>query len=293
MPSRRGQSPVSSRRGQPSAKDSSKSASKQAESQNFSSLLFSNPLDTLKRELSPSGMAMTSFWAWRSGGEVFTFAPWTFTPSFLFRGAIGDVAKGYKLSPLAREVTTALLGGGFRIGGKEGLAKLTGRAAFTKDAGKAFTKAIKKVASSGGKEIDDAVNFVASKVGPKLSGSKMPGILTEAGSMSPKFSKLVNRSVGFTRAGATLTALSTGYIVGSMAARGAELAFKAARGAVEFASAKVEQARALEFGGTMGDGFKTNAAVQERQRAMEFLKRTHIPGRRGLGDEGAEYSQVV
>ena len=109
----------------------------------------------------------------------------------------------------------------------------------------------------------------------------------------PGAGKMINAALFTSRLGSILSPLIGWGTLAYTSVRLAELSFKAAVGAMDYANAKVQQIRSLEFGGTLGAGFQTQEAATERQRAVQMLQRTHLGGRRGLGTEASNYHLLI
>jgi hypothetical protein len=127
-----------------------------------------------------------------------------------------------------------------------------------------------------------------------LSEVTATGIRGPMGAGTPeslmRISSAVRTTQVISRIGATVTPILTGIALGEIAANAMSLWFKGSMAALDYANAKIESMRTLEMGGGLGAGYRTAAAVTERQRAVRELARTPINASRMLGNEASIYS---
>ena len=159
---------------------------------------------------------------------------------------------------------------------------------------KAFRQATK--ANMWGKDpqvvANAVIGFMEKKVGTLPSKLAVSGGVTRPVATA-KFGKLINQTVFLRRAGAILGPVAGLALLGTTIGRTFSMAFKAGVAALEYAQGRGEQIRALEFGGTLGAGFRTQSAATERQRAVQAINRTHLSGRRALGHEAVNYHALI
>lgn len=80
------------------------------------------------------------------------------------------------------------------------------------------------------------------------------------------------------------------YDAGRIAAKAVSIMYQGAEAFSNFAKAKAENIRAVEFAKPLGGGFISHNGVTERQRAIAEMARTPSMNRRFLGNEAAYYS---
>ncbi|PIU55711.1 MAG: hypothetical protein COS89_06765, partial [Deltaproteobacteria bacterium CG07_land_8_20_14_0_80_38_7] len=151
--------------------------------------------------------------------------------------------------------------------------------AFRSKFNKAATELVKK---SKFKSIPsgDIKNLLGGLLGP---GQADKAMVTSAATM-------LNRAQVIMRVGGLTTGILTGMTIGSGIAGMAALAFKGAMATMNYLDSAMEHIRGLEFGGTLGPGYRTGAAATERQRSISELQRSPIAGRRFLGSEAKMYA---
>jgi len=115
----------------------------------------------------------------------------------------------------------------------------------------------------------------------------------KAAELIPKIFTAVKRTQAFSRIGSVALPIWWGYTIGTTTAHLAGLAFKGALAATDFVSNEIESIRNIEFGGTLGPGYRTGAAVTERQRSIVELQRSHVPSQRFMGSEASVYSALI
>jgi hypothetical protein len=228
-------------------------------------------------------------------GELL-YTPWMFTPSFLgrawlekrFTNVTGNAAWGQFL--------TGALGGGIQFGGVNNYNLASSLNSLKTNevrmARKAIRKAIRSTrwAAAG----EEGVKRVLANVGSQLSNRPVfADNILRAITKAPNFARVINTSLFLSRMGSILFPITAAYTAGHAIGRTMELGFKAAVSALDYSAAQYEQIRALEFGGTLGAGYKTQEAATERQRAVQALQRTHLAGRRSLGMEAMNYHALV
>ena len=94
------------------------------------------------------------------------------------------------------------------------------------------------------------------------------------------------------RIGSVLGPLNLGITIGATAANVLGMAFKGAYSATQFVNARLEHMRNLEFGGSLGPGYQTNAATTERMAAARYLQSTPLSANRFMGNEASVYSRT-
>jgi hypothetical protein len=252
------------------------------------SALFINPIEAIKLQLSPAGMMFTAAYSQVAAGGLYFGVPYTFLPSVLGRPFLMRTLAKTSMSPGMSQVVAGALGGGIQLGGAPGLGVITQKAVSSK-VNSVFKNAIR--ASRKIPNPETAVGNVVAQMTKNLN--KLPGGLVNNGVATPQFAKLINTTINANRIGGFLLPIAAGAALGSFAGRMFDLSYKAGNAALAYANSTAEHIRALEFGGTLGAGFKTNAAATERQRAVQALQRTHLAGRGALGSEALNYSAII
>ena len=160
-------------------------------------------------------------------------------------------------------------------------------AASKASASKASTKAASKStitssASSG------ASSAAAANGGGALSGS---GADVLTGKVGPATTNLRTHLWSFIKA--PFSKFLIGTTAGYFGVKAAFGIVDAARKSADIASSMVEQSRSLEFGGTIGAGFKSQAAATERKRALQQSQKSPMSGRRNMTKEAENYAAQV
>lgn len=266
----------------------------------ISSLLFPNPLEAVKWYFNPFG-ATIGAWNMSHSGS-FYMLPHSVPGYFFKKNIVGFGVKHFGDNYITRSVIPAVLGSGANVTGiaSPGVANAIVDAAsgmntaFAGDFGRALKSVIrrKRWATGGASVADDVMFGVAEKLSKKYGNRQ--ALSTVAKFMGDKSAMTgMQRMFIASKIGGILTPVLGGLMIGELVGRTMSLAFKAGVSALDYASAQAEHMRALEFGGTLGAGFRSQSAATERQRAVQMLQRTHLGGRRGLGTEAATYAALL
>jgi hypothetical protein len=267
--------------------------------QGVGSILFGSPLESVKYMLTPGGALYTSFFM-KQAGSITVFP--SGIGQFFLRPFMTAGATRIGLGPFwAEKVVPGVLGGGTILGGStsasvvDALATIgdSSRKEFNNVFQKSFRHAVrhKKWMAGGETAVHDVMNTIYDKLSDRFNSRMVNNFMTKLSSAS--FARTVNTAMYVSRLGSFITPIATGWFVGSAIGRAAELSFKAGMSAIQYAAAKAEQLRSLEFGGTLGAGYRTQSAATERQRAMQALQRNHMGGRRALGTEAQQYAALI
>jgi len=87
--------------------------------------------------------------------------------------------------------------------------------------------------------------------------------------------------------------IMSGVVIGEVLSSMVGATFKMGVAAVNTMDRISENIRRLEFGGNLGVGYMTAAAKTERQKAVQAIQRSHVNGRRFMGNEAAQYAEIV
>lgn len=256
-----------------------------------------NPVENLKYQYLSGWAALTYAQMMRTGGT-------SIQPFFMAGFIPGVRGLGTKLAA-SNNIFSRVAGGmlkGFDVGG---IRSSVGRSlgAMTGLKGEELSRFV----STYNKNIHKAISKNAWK---SLSNRELSGVLRGVGLKSGAGIDVVKNFLGRTADGAALPSMfrnamtvsrlgtaglgiTLGVTLGSGAAHAMGMAFKGALASIDYANAAIEHMKALEFGGTLGPGFRTGAAVTERQRAVQELQRIPLSGRRFLGDEASIYAGLI
>ena len=264
------------------------------------SLLFSSPLSAFKWYLHPGGLMATSLYA-RYGVQV----PVMFT-------GVGNLGIGFFGSKLINKYipklgTNRLAMGGLRV--LTGAGALFGPSTYINSelASLGIASDVQRtIVKSMGKAFRDKSLFSAGTNGSNAFAEVMSRVAAKTARYGPGMSTVLHQMMGskvmqegvkvglnISRFGSFFTLPSTIITGAWLGAKLAASAFKSGVAAIDYASARAESVRALEFGGTLGAGYVSSASSNERQRAIRALQRNHLDGTPALGLEAQNYSALI
>lgn len=265
------------------------------------SLLFASPLSAFKYYLHPAGLGIVSATA-RFGSRI------PVLPTGIGNFAIGHfgnkIASKYLPSLVSNRLTQNIFrtvaGAGATFGPhstiRYELETILGvaddvRSTIMRTMGKAFRD--KSLFNLGNSKL--AFAKVIERVATTATAKHGAAVSTVLASLATNESiqGAVKSGMAITRFGSFMTFPSLAVTGAWLGGKLAGLAFKSGVAAVEYATARAESIRSLEFGGSMGSGYTSSASANERQRAINAIQRNHLEGRRGLGLEAQNYSALI
>lgn len=245
-----------------------------------------NPISQIKYQYF-SAWAIPTYWSMMTRGS-FAWSPFYFISRITGLGAkakpLFGIGTGAKVTPSLR----GLLFKWFEIPTISNIAEeITTRTSQDVAMKSRFVKGIK--------------DFIAQKRLRKVTSRSLYETLTKYGWKGTKAEMGIPKwLVSRVAAARTVSTIGSVLLPIAIGAKGGELfgnmlglAFKGAVAAMDYVDAEIQHMRALEFGGTLGPGFRAGAAATERQRAMQALQRTPLAGRRFLGQEASMYSNLI
>ena len=276
------------------------------------SFFFQGPAEMFKYMTTPAGLGYTAI-ASAKTQHLWLPLPWFSPISHVI--AQSSMLKSFApVDTLRGNVLRGVLGAGIQLGSLGHIEQVAAKgitAITEKGAAKAATGSLHKIIYGAGKSIYKSRRQLAGSTTQtylqfmaeiskgvnksqalKGSADKIMTALTAIKDVSKVENALATHVLarGITTAIGVAAGVATAAWVGT---RATELVFKKSIDIAGKIATAAEVSRNVDFASKLGDGYRTQGAVTERQRAINFLKRTHVPGTHTFGSEAQEYASIV